>query len=92
MYWPLELWDLVFLKSEPYVTKADKSPTWNRDAYFTQGLAYCGTRHTLRGFAIQEEALDEHVSGYLAGSMFTSWTTFDITSGPTSGVSAWKWE
>ncbi|KJJ99418.1 cytochrome C [Burkholderiaceae bacterium 26] len=90
MRWPLKLWNLVFLKSEPYTPKGDKSPTWNRGAYLTQGLAHCGTCHTPRGFAMQEKALDERGSGYLSGSTLAGWTAFNITSDPTSGIGAWK--
>lgn len=90
MRWPLKLWNLVFLKSEPYIPRGDKTPTWNRGAYLMQGLAHCGTCHTPRGFAMQEKAMDERGKGYLAGSTLAGWTAFNITSDPVSGIGAWK--
>lgn len=90
MRWPLKLWNLVFLKSEPYIPRGDKTPTWNRGAYLMQGLAHCGTCHTPRGFAMQEKAMDERGKGYLSGSTLAGWTAFNITSDPVSGIGAWK--
>jgi mono/diheme cytochrome c family protein len=92
MRWPLKLWNLVFLKREPYIPRGDKPPTWNRGAYLVQGLAHCGTCHTPRGIAMQEKAMDERGKGYLAGSTLAGWTAFNITADPTSGIGAWKSE
>ena len=90
MRWPLTVWNWMFLKSGPYQAKPQQSAEWNRGAYLVQGLAHCSTCHTPRGFAMQEQALDETGSGFLGGSVLADWDGYNITSSPDSGIGGWS--
>ncbi|WP_322104174.1 cytochrome c [Paraburkholderia sp. J41] len=90
MRWPLKLWNLVFLKKGVYEDKAGKDVAWNRGAYLIQGLGHCGSCHTPRGFAFQEQALDESGSEFLTGGLLDNWFASNLTSDRNVGLGRWS--
>ena len=88
--WPLKVWNWMFLEEGAYQLKTGQSDQWNRGAYLVQGPGHCGTCHTPRGLAMQEQAYDETGREFLAGADIASWHAFNITSDPNSGIGTWR--
>ncbi len=55
-----------------------------------QGLGHCGACHTPRGFAWQEEALDEGSSIYLSGALLDAWYAPDLRGDVRTGLGSWS--
>ncbi|MFC0401873.1 cytochrome c [Paraburkholderia rhizosphaerae] len=90
MRWPLKLWNVVFLDSTRYRPKMDKDAQWNRGAYLVQGLGHCGACHTPRGFAFQEQALDESGRAFLTGAPLENWFASNLTGNHNTGLGRWS--
>lgn len=90
MRWPLAVWNWLFHEDQPYQPDPKQSESWNRGAYLVQGLAHCGTCHTPRGLAFQEQALDEKKDDFLAGASLGGWYAFNITPDNHSGIGGWS--
>jgi alcohol dehydrogenase (quinone), cytochrome c subunit len=88
--WPLAIWNLLFTTSGSYVDKPNHDATWNRGAYLVQGLGHCGACHTPRGFAWQEEALDDSSPDYLAGAELDAWYAPDLRGDVRTGLGTWS--
>src|SRR5258708_40359913 len=89
MRWPLKFWNMVFLEKGVYQDKPGKDVAWNRGAYLIQGLGHCGSCHTPRGLALQEEAPDESGSAYLTGGRLDGRFGSSLTGGHTVGRGPW---
>ena len=90
MRWPLAIWSSLFTDSGSYVNKSGHDAAWNRGAYLVQGLGHCGACHTPRGFALQEKALDESNSDYLAGALLDAWYAPDLRGDVRTGLGRWS--
>ncbi len=90
MRWDLIFWDAVFVKHERYKPRNDRDDRWNRGAYLVQSLGHCGTCHTPRGFAFQEEAYTESSPLYLTGNVLDNWFASNLTGNPASGLGSWS--
>lgn len=73
MRWPLGIWNALFHNDDRYQPDAQQSAQWNRGAYLVQGAGHCGSCHTPRGWALQEQALDQSRSAYLSGAELDGW-------------------
>jgi len=82
----LAIWNLFFLDDDPYEPIADKSDSWNRGAYLTQGLGHCGACHTPRGWLFQEKGMDEDDSDFLAGAALDHWSAPSLNGDINSGL------
>lgn len=78
MRWPLSLWNMAFHDDSQFVPNASKDEQWNRGAYLVQGATHCGTCHTPRGFAMQEQGLTEASETFLTGSELAGWYAGNI--------------
>lgn len=92
MRWPLAVWDWAFHNSAEYQPDKDKSAEWNRGAYLVQGLTHCGTCHTPRGMAFQEQGLDQNSKHYLTGGALEGWAAPDLTGNVKNGLGSWSKE
>jgi len=88
--WPLIFWNILFTKSGSYENKPDHDAAWNRGAYLVQGLEHCGACHTPRGWAFQEEALDENSSAYLSGAELDAWSAPNLHQDLRTGLGQWS--
>jgi mono/diheme cytochrome c family protein len=73
MRWPLALWNGLFHEDKPYQPEIGQSAEWNRGAYLVQGLGHCGSCHTPRGWAMQEQGLDSKAPEFLSGAKLGGW-------------------
>jgi alcohol dehydrogenase (quinone), cytochrome c subunit len=88
--WPLAIWNFFFAPSGSYVAKPEHDAAWNRGAYLVQSLGHCGACHTPRGIAIQEKALDESSSNYLAGAELDGWYAPGLRGNMLTGLGTWS--
>jgi len=88
--WPLAIWDFFFAPHSNYVPGLGHDAAWNRGAYLVQGLGHCGACHTPRGIAIQEKALDDDGSNYLAGAELDAWYAPSLRGDMRTGLGAWS--
>lgn len=88
--WPLAIWDAIFTSKGAYVADQNHDATWNRGAYLVEGLGHCGACHTPRGWAMQEEALDDHSSAYLQGAELDAWSAPNLRGDLRTGLGSWS--
>ncbi len=88
--WPLALWNLVFTTSGSYQAKSGHDAQWNRGAYLVQSLGHCGACHTPRGWAFQEEALDDGSATFLSGTMLDGWSAANLHGDVRTGLGQWS--
>jgi mono/diheme cytochrome c family protein len=66
-------WDSLFLRPGPYHADSAHDDTWNRGAYFAEGLGHCGACHTPRNL-LGAEKTDEK----FAGGVAEGWTAYAL--------------
>ncbi len=89
--WPLAVWNYFFAPGDSgYAVKPGHDAAWNRGAYLVQGPGHCGACHTPRGIAIQEKALDDSGSNYLAGTQLDGWYAPSLRGDMRTGLGAWS--
>lgn len=88
--WDLIFWDAIFVRNERYKPRDDRDAQWNRGAYLVQSLGHCGTCHTPRGLAFQEQAYTEASPIYLRGAVLDNWFASNLTGEPASGLGRWS--
>jgi len=88
--WPLAVWNYVFAPRKSYAAKPGHDALWNRGAYLVQGPGHCGACHTPRGIAIQEKALDDSSSEFLAGAELDGWYAPSLRGDMRTGLGTWS--
>jgi mono/diheme cytochrome c family protein len=88
--WPLAIWNYFFAPSGSYAAKPGHDAAWNRGAYLVEGPGHCGACHTPRGIAIQEKALDESGSNYLAGTELDGGFASSLRGDMRTGLGIWS--
>ncbi len=73
MRFPLYIWNSVIADKSAFVPNPEKSDEWNRGAYLVQGAAHCGTCHTPRGLALNEQGTTEANDLFLSGAQLGGW-------------------
>lgn len=73
MRWPLALWNRLFHQEARWRPQPQQSAQLNRGAYLVEGPGHCGSCHTPRGWAMQEQALDNRDARYLSGAELDGW-------------------
>lgn len=73
MRWPLGIWNSLFLQEGVYQPQSEKGDEWNRGAYLVQGAGHCGACHTPRGWAMQEQGMDQAELRFLNGAELDGW-------------------
>lgn len=89
MRWPMGVWNYLMTQPGPYVASRDFDAEWNRGAYLVQGPGHCGACHTPRGWAQQEQGLDERDATYLTGSVIDNWAAPNLRGDPNTGLGRW---
>jgi mono/diheme cytochrome c family protein len=87
--WPLALWDKAFLDNTRFQPDPTKPHSWNRGAYIVEGLGHCGTCHTPRGIAIQEDATTDSSTAYLSGAVLDGQSVSDLRENAWTGLKNW---
>lgn len=92
--WPLGIWRKRFAPASnvaPINMEKYKDAAVARGAYLVQGPGHCGTCHTPRAFTLQEVALDETQSTYLAGgSVIDGWFAVNLRGNDGAGLGRWS--
>ncbi|WP_130833762.1 c-type cytochrome [[Erwinia] mediterraneensis] len=71
--WGMRFWNWAFTAEKPFQPIGGASAEVNRGAYIVESLGHCGSCHTPRGFAMNEEALDSSNAAFLAGGSLNNW-------------------
>ncbi|MFM0394889.1 c-type cytochrome [Paraburkholderia phytofirmans] len=88
--WGLWLWQMAFVPDKPYEPHAAHDAQWNRGAYLVQSLGHCGSCHTPRGAAYQENGTDESSATFLTGSANDHWFAPNLTDDAGAGLGRWE--
>lgn len=88
--WPLALWNLAFAPDTPYQTVAEHDSAWNRGAFLVQGPGHCGSCHTPRSVAFNEEGMDQSSPAYLSGALLDGWYAPSLRQDPNTGLGRWS--
>jgi alcohol dehydrogenase (quinone), cytochrome c subunit len=94
--WPLAIWRKLFASGTSGAAPAfDASryanPVVARGAYLVQGAGHCGTCHTPRALTLQEKALDDSSTLYLAGGqVIGGWFAVNLRGNSADGLGAWS--
>lgn len=92
MRWPLEWWNLLFYESGTFEPDPSKDELWNRGAYLVQGAGHCGSCHTPRGLAMNEQGLDEGDDAFLTGALLDGWWAPALRGESGNGIGRWTEE
>jgi mono/diheme cytochrome c family protein len=87
--WPVAFWNFFFAPRASYVAKSDHDAVWNRGAYLVQGPGHCGACHTPRGIGMQEKALDDSSTNFLAGAELDAWYAPSLRGEMRTGLGTW---
>jgi mono/diheme cytochrome c family protein len=90
MRWPLAFWNLAFHDPANFKPDPSKDAEWNRGAYLVQSLAHCGTCHTPRGLALQEQNLDGSSNVYLSGTALDGHSPINLRGDMGDGLGRWS--
>ncbi|BAP44118.1 cytochrome c [Pseudomonas sp. LJDD11] len=88
--WPIALWNAMFAPQGAYQDKAGQDALWNRGAYIVQGPGHCGSCHTPRGLAMNEQGMDESSPRYLSGALLDGWYAPSLRQDPNTGLGRWS--
>lgn len=94
MRWPLAIWRKLFAPSVDAVAfdpkrYADRKVA--RGAYLVQSAGHCGSCHTPRGFALQEQALEDGGKLYLSGGqVIDGWFAVNLRGNMADGLGRWS--
>lgn len=88
--WAMGIWNVLTTPDDPYEMDSEQTESWNRGAYLVQGPGHCGACHTPRGLLMQEKALDEDGSAYLAGAPLDHWMASSLNGDINAGLGRWQ--
>jgi mono/diheme cytochrome c family protein len=92
--WPLAIWRKTFAPNPDAVAvnaARYPDPIIARGAYLVQGPGHCGSCHTPRSFALQEKALDDSGTAYLAGGqVIDGWVAVGLRGNLADGLGGWS--
>lgn len=83
--WGMRFWNLAFTPDQPFMPVSGASDQVNRGAYIVESLGHCGSCHSPRGFAMNEQGLDSSNSSFLSGGSLNGW---DVPS--LRGIPRWS--
>lgn len=94
MRWPVAIWRKLFAPSPDapaFDASRYKDPVIARGAYLVEGPGHCGTCHTPRAVTLQEKALDDSSTAYLAGGQkIGGWVAVNLRGNVGDGLGAWS--
>ncbi|MDB5500902.1 MAG: alcohol dehydrogenase [Tardiphaga sp.] len=71
--WGMVLWNAAFADTRRFQPDPKASAEFNRGAYLVEGLGHCGSCHTPRGIAMQENGSDASSASFLTGGELNGW-------------------
>ncbi|ORM69020.1 c-type cytochrome [Pantoea rwandensis] len=84
--WGMWFWNKAFTEDKPFTPLPTPPEELNRGKYLVETLGHCGSCHTPRGIGMQEKALNESNSHYLAGGELNGWPVPALRGMPTWSV------
>lgn len=93
--WPVAIWRKLFAPSPdaPAFKSHYADAVVARGAYLVQGPGHCGTCHTPRAITLQEKALDDSSSSFLAGGQqIGGWVAVNLRGNVGDGLGDWSKE
>ncbi|KJV32305.1 cytochrome c [Pantoea sp. SM3] len=84
--WGMWFWNKAFTEDKPFTPLSTAPEELNRGKYLVETLGHCGSCHTPRGIGMQEKALNESNSHYLAGGELNGWPVPALRGMPTWSV------
>nr|WP_310615657.1 cytochrome c [Pantoea cypripedii] len=81
--WGMWFWNLAFIDDKSFEPRHSVPDDINRGKYLVETLGHCGSCHTPRGIGMQEKALNESSSHYLAGGELNGWPVPSLRGMPT---------
>jgi alcohol dehydrogenase (quinone), cytochrome c subunit len=94
MRWPLAIWRKLFAPSAnapAFSASRYADPVVARGAYLVEVLGHCGTCHTPRTISLQEKALNDSSSAYLAGGQqIGGWVAGNLRGNVGDGLGDWS--
>ncbi len=92
--WPVAIWRKLFAPSPdaPAFSAANYAdPVVARGAYLVEGPGHCGACHTPRAVTLQEKALDDASTAFLAGGQqIGGWVAVNLRGNIGDGLGAWS--
>lgn len=94
--WPVAIWRKLFAPS-PDAAAFDparyQDPVVARGAYLVEAVGHCGACHTPRAITLQEKALDDSSSFFLAGGQrIGGWVAVNLRGNAGDGLGNWSKE
>ena len=97
MRWPLAMWRKTFAPSSNTAPTGPEPARYGGDisvargAYLVQGAGHCGSCHTPRASTLQEKALDDSSTLFLAGGqVIDGWYAGNLRSNSGDGLGRWS--
>jgi mono/diheme cytochrome c family protein len=94
--WPVAIWRKLFAPSPDapaFNVARYADPVVARGAYLVEGPGHCGTCHTPRAITLQEKALDDSSSAFLAGGQqIGGWVAVNLRGNVGDGLGSWSKE
>ena len=92
--WPVAIWRKLFAPSPDapgFNASRYADPFTARGAYLVQAPGHCGACHTPRAFTLQEKALDDSSSTFLAGGPeIGGWVAVNLRGNAGDGLGDWS--
>jgi alcohol dehydrogenase (quinone), cytochrome c subunit len=92
--WPVAIWRKLFAPSpnaRAFNASRYADPVVARGAYLVQGPGHCGSCHTPRAMTLQEKALDDSSTSYLAGGQqIGGWVAVNLRGNVGDGLGSWS--
>ena len=94
--WPVAIWRKLFAPSPDapaFNASRYADPVVARGAYLVEGPGHCGTCHTPRAVTLQEKALDDSSTVFLAGGQqIGGWVAVNLRGNVGDGLGDWSKE
>ena len=92
--WPVAIWRKLFAPTPDapaFNASRYSDPVIARGAYLVEGPGHCGTCHTPRAVTLQERALDDSSTAFLAGGQkIGGWVAVNLRGDVGDGLGAWS--
>jgi len=92
--WPVAIWRKLFAPSPDapgFNASRYAEPVVARGAYLVQAPGHCGACHTPRAFTLQEKALDDSSTSFLAGGPeIGGWVAVNLRGNVGAGLGNWS--
>jgi len=90
MRWPLRVWRARFAPAVAPAAQPAAGDQVARGRYLVEGLGHCGACHTPRAVTLQEKALSDTSSDFLAGGIVDGYLASNLRSDLRDGLGAWS--